>query len=98
MNAADAREILVDLQRAGSEMSADHGEVYLLENVARTERGSHCRSLSVCLSRQLPLNMKMVYAFIINAASPWTGRHVRETETAAAIVAEIEKHDTRWLL
>jgi len=33
VNATDAREILVDLQRAGSEVGADHSEVHLLENV-----------------------------------------------------------------
>jgi len=41
---ADAREVLVDLKRTGSEVGADHREVHLLEYVARTERGSHrCR-------------------------------------------------------
>jgi len=45
--AADTREILVDLQRAGSEVGADHGEVHLLENIARTERGSHRLSVSL---------------------------------------------------
>jgi len=43
--AADAREILVDLQRTGSEVGADHGEVHLLEYVARTERRSHRQSV-----------------------------------------------------
>lgn len=43
--AADTREILVDLKRAGSEVGADHGEVHLLENITRTERGSHRQSV-----------------------------------------------------
>jgi len=43
VHATDAREILVDLQRTGSEVGADHGKVHLLEYVARTERGSHRR-------------------------------------------------------
>lgn len=47
VHAADAREILVDLQRTGSEVGADHGKVHLLEYVARTERGSHRRLASV---------------------------------------------------
>jgi len=99
--AADTREILVDLQRAGSEVGADHGEVYLLENITRTERGSHRQSVSLVPCKYGIRNTRLSS----NAAPPGTGRYTSERPRpplSAAIVScqnsqDIENRDTRWL-
>jgi len=75
---ADAREILVDLQRTGSEVGANHGEVHLLKYVARTERGSHrCCRLSVYLTASV-FTDKSENAYLQHRSSVDGTTHVRD--------------------